>query len=586
MRTLIILLAFLVLAATVTRQENHLAASRGNPREGCISCHMARGGLGSAAHDAVTMGCSSCHLGNPHAFEADRAHQGMVVNPGDLRVAAQTCGQRQCHPAMVPAVKHSVMATASGILGALDSLWGIDHGPRNAALLWDQAPTVRTAPEQYFAKLCAACHLWWPKGRGRGEQTARGGGCSACHVVSSPGKAFLLAGEFDHCALSMQVPLDNCVRCHNRSARVGLTYQGQWEANGYGTPHTQGTLNARRLSGGRFFQSIPPDAHFQAGMVCIDCHTGTELMGGGLAHRRLRDQLDVACQDCHAPRFSSGRDALAEAARMAKLNPAVPTFEARAVATTSRGATPLYALQLSTRPGDGPSRQPQNPQALLFRKLDGKPLLLSLPANPAEHHALPGHERLTCQACHSRFMPRCYGCHVQLDPTGRQYDALADEHTSGKWQESASHTRFEDPPLAVDATGRLAPYSPCEVRVDLCPEQGRTPMAPARNAIAFFDPHSTVPPARTCQDCHLALLGPSLEALGNPAWQAFPDGGRKLNADERRAAAEVTPCLPCHARYDDAVFKDFAASRKRLAVGAATACTAPRTAISVARKGQ
>ncbi len=55
----------------------------------------------------------------------------------------------------------------------------------------------------------------------------------------------------------------------------------------------------RKLADERVFERVVPDIHQERGLDCIDCHTPNEVMGDGAAHARKRDQLRVACEDCH-----------------------------------------------------------------------------------------------------------------------------------------------------------------------------------------------------------------------------------------------------------------------------------------------
>lgn len=594
--------------------------------DSCTACHTMEAAPLSAGHDVGAMGCSPCHMGNGQAFEKRRAHHGMVSNPGDLRVVDATCGRGGCHPALAARIKTSVMATAAGMLRALDILWGT-RGPRDAALLWAEE-TPRDAPRDYWAKLCAACHLWWPKGRGLGEQRLRGGGCSACHVAGPKPPRLEQTGLFRHSRLTMMVPMENCVRCHNRSARIGLSYQGLAEDNGSGGPHAAGALNPLRLSGGRYAMHIRPDVHFTAGMICIDCHTGTEIMGDGTAHPRLRGQLDVACADCHTPRFMpasspythpAGRDAQtmratrAEGMRLTALNPALPALRDAPLAYTAARSTPLYALRLKTKP-----RTSIPGQAVLHRKTDGKALDIPLHNRPQPHHALRGHERLSCQSCHSPLIPQCYGCHVTLRADTTQTDLLLGDETPGRWEERLDHARLRNPGLALRDGRRIVPYSPCEVSVTVAGADGVAIPGLSRSGMTMtpFDPHTTRTRSRTCLDCHLpptsksrtAPLAHGKDGMNGPAIRGAHDasspaittqfapkrtappndttghrlpesGDRALCEKEMAAIYSVAPCLPCHGRYDDPVYLDFHGARDRIRHGDAPRCGYPAPSI-------
>jgi len=106
----------------------------GPASDGCLTCH---GGI-EAMHDNVEITCVGCHGGNGSAKEKDKAHVHAddpgpftssanpinsfaalnqlpadyirFMNPGDLRIADQTCGQAKCHVAEVTHVRTSNMA--------------------------------------------------------------------------------------------------------------------------------------------------------------------------------------------------------------------------------------------------------------------------------------------------------------------------------------------------------------------------------------------------------------------------------------------------------------------------------------------
>jgi hypothetical protein len=128
--------------------------------EGCLKCHdkiepMHRFGptamLDKLDHgkDALSLTCTACHGGNPVATEKEIAHvrprfprewqqngkfkiperSGPLlareslefvrfVNPGDLRVAAKTCGSSECHSSQINAVGRSMMTHGAMLWGA------------------------------------------------------------------------------------------------------------------------------------------------------------------------------------------------------------------------------------------------------------------------------------------------------------------------------------------------------------------------------------------------------------------------------------------------------------------------------------
>jgi hypothetical protein len=590
----------LILGAWLLSEEHARSRLRRPGEESCLACHTEVTDPGPS-HTVKDMGCSPCHLGNPYALDRERAHQDVVANPGALHVAGRTCGATPCHPELPGRVINSVMSTNHGIIDSMDALFystGVDNVAALTALQHKKAPA-----RDCFAKLCGSCHLWTPRRESPTEAGQRGGGCSGCHVVQEARDIADDLSKLTHAEISTRIPIANCVRCHNRSARVGLTYQGILEDDGYGTPFKAGLPSPRRLSGGRHYLEIPSDVHFRAEMVCIDCHTSTEVMGDGRPYANLKGQLEITCQDCHSPTFRK-EDAIPEdAVRLARSNGKMPEFNSSVLARARKGS-PLYAL----RPA------PDHMEAVLYRKLDGMPLRMELRDQPAPHHALPGHERLSCQACHSWFMPQCYGCHLELHKGERQFDHLLGKETPGRWREARSFTRFMRPPLALDKGSTVAPFSPCQIRVSVFDEDGRylPSESPARGVWTSFDPHSTQKGSRSCADCHLQ---PKSLGLGSGEWEggrlpavtpvydapaswfvstlppeqvAFSTSGAEEERKDRAFQPSelcrilfVAPCLPCHDSWDDPVYtKGFRESLKSLAAGTAKGCLMPVDSIT------
>ncbi len=598
MRDAVLLLTVIMATLLLVGMNHAREASRLPAVEGCLACHVRVDDPGPA-HPVAVLGCSVCHGGNPFSRDKRRAHQGLVGNPGDLRVVDRTCGRAGCHSQQAAKVRNSVMSTNAGIHSALQRLW--DGGGAGAGSSRPAGASSGAAAGDYYAKLCAACHLWRVRDPKAGEAGLRGGGCSACHVVRAAGRRDKALARLEHPELSMRVPMDNCVRCHNRSARIGLTYQGLLEDDGYGTPHAGGGPGARRLSGGRHYLRIPSDVHFSSGMVCIDCHTGREVMGDGTAHANLKGQLETACQDCHQPRFEGLSEPPPDAVRLARLNAVVPPLEIGLVARTRKG-TPRYALRpVASR--DGPTGR-----AVLYRKLDGRPLEYVLDETPRPHHSLPGHERLGCQACHSPLMPQCYGCHVVLREDESQLDRTLEAETPGRWIEGRSFTRFRRPALGLAGGQVVQPFSPCQVVVSVFSSDGAYDAGASLGTalMTFFDPHSTQLSSRTCLDCHLDPkslglgsgrlqrdAGPGVRPLydagaSNFGWPVPPDrlvgidgepaqafsgpDDRPLDAVELRGVLDVAPCLPCHGSYDDPLWTGYRAGRRLWRAGLASGC--------------
>ena len=122
-----------------------------------------------------------------------------------------------------------------------------------------------------------------------------------------------------------------------------------------------------------------------------------------------------------------------------------------------------------------------------------------------EAHDDARHERLTCASCHSQWAPQCYGCHMEYQPDGEQWDHVERTITSGRWHSKRWGVRNKLPPLGVNAAGDIDVFVPGMII---------TVVHPSWESERFFrefaplSPH-TIGASRSCDSCHR-----SSEALG------------------------------------------------------------------------
>ncbi|MFN3921829.1 MAG: hypothetical protein ACK4K4_05470, partial [Caldimicrobium sp.] len=324
----------------------------------CLLCHNEK--IQEKAHSVEILGCSSCHLGNPFATSKKEAHRGIVKNPSDLRVVEKTCGQPNCHPGDIKKVRNSLMATNHGIIKRLlyvfreEKLLQEFSYIKVADLYSKHKDFEKSFALDYFKKLCGSCHLYLEKEKFEGFLAEKGGGCSACHLLGS--KKDLKEKKL-HPKLSKAVPLEKCVLCHNRSGRIGFTYQGLYEGS-------QGGIFHKTWIDGRELLAIEPDVHFKAGLHCIDCHTREEIMGDGNFYHNIEEALEITCETCH-----------------------------KGKGLTKKGRI----LNNLIKKGD---------KLFLKSKITGKEHPVKTPSPSCEDRF---HKRLSCSACHSEYMPQCMG---------------------------------------------------------------------------------------------------------------------------------------------------------------------------------
>lgn len=398
----------------------HVTTTLSGQVDMCLSCHRERP---DKAHGREVTGCYACHQGNPLAGTMEKAHAGMLKNPGELRFADKTCGATGCHPDEVSRAKKSLMATNRGIISTLRYYWHeTDDHNEDITVEKLEKRNLESPAIDYFRKLCGTCHTGMKKGKLPGFLAQKGGGCTACHSTKPLEK---YAGKgVAHIRMIQAVPSENCIRCHNRSGRIGLTYTGRYESEGYGTPYYEGDLSRKQMEDGRYYEELPEDIHHAAGMVCVDCHTQKEVMGDGNEYAHIDQQLEMKCTTCH-----TDHDTLEKAVKIAEI--------------------PYSTWKHDMNKYKTPRMNIAEADHKLFIKGLTDDKLHPLHKPLMEQCLQPVHRRLSCQACHSTWVPQCYGCHVRYTRAEKQLDKISHMNTWGKWTEFKSMLRFEAPPLGI-----------------------------------------------------------------------------------------------------------------------------------------
>jgi hypothetical protein len=454
------------------------------------------------------------------------------------------------------------MATNRGILGTLLYYWGETDSQDTELTVEDLLASDQTSLAlDYYRKLCATCHLWKQKNDMPGVPkffNDKGGGCSACHFQrpGDPQTLELLAGldedksdKRPHPHVTMRVSSTNCIRCHNRSGRIGLSYVGIFESEGYGTPYEKGGLSTQQLPGERFYLELADDIHHRQGMECIDCHTRNEVMGDGTSYAHYEEQLEISCEVCH-----------------------------RAEPGLTRKNNELTNVEK----GDDGYR--------LIGKNDEKSYELRQPK--AGVCDFEPHKRVSCEACHSTWVPQCYGCHAKRDKSATHLDKLSLEQTTGRWEEGRSYIRYRKPMLAVWEDEVVIVTPGCQDIVTLFDDEGELEDSFNRFTMAAINPHTTQEKGRECNDCHgstktvglgegtLAVVddqitfrpldqGLQTEAGATPGMDSFVslDGTqlqhgsradlRAFRGGELKAILRVGLCAGCHDSYDDPIWRTY-----------------------------
>lgn len=447
----------------------------------CTSCHVAVEGL-EASH--ATLGCEQCHLGNATTSEPALAHLGLVRIPGNVADMDRTCGAAGCHVAMPARLRANIMTTMNGVVSVDRWVFGEQPTPTARAPV---AELGHSPADTHLRNLCASCHLGNPKTRGGPlDESSRGGGCNACHLVYSDAATASLgardpARRFVHPALSVKPDPLACFGCHARSGRVSLNVEGWQEFSG-----DAGAAQLGALADGRVLKKGPGDVHVERGLGCVDCHGSWEVMGDGTPALHREQQAATACADCHltgAPRTLAREAFDDESAAVARLEGFADAGPALVIARTGRPLINTFVTDAG---------------AFLTGKYSGKTVALRAPAPACQQAA---HAALSCGSCHEAWVPQCVGCHTRFQADGGMYDLLANAPAPGTWHEEGGGVLAEPASLGVrelpDGGRRVEEFAPGMV---LTLEH-----AGARRFRRLFAPvfaHTVRREARACAACH------------------------------------------------------------------------------------
>jgi hypothetical protein len=459
----------------------------------------------------------------------------------------------------------SIMTTMAGVVAVDRAVFGAPPSEPPDVNRLGESPA-----DLHLRGLCASCHLGAVKARpGPVDEGSRGGGCLACHVVydaaarADLGRPPAAGAPFAHPQL-VATPSDlHCFGCHSRSGRLSLAAAGFREA-------APGETVARTLPDGRGLARTTGDAHVEAGMTCVDCHTSWEVMGDGRAVRHREDQQQVTCEDCHASR------GMARAVASEALDAETRRLATRAAAVSPGDLFVAYGSQGRAFPH---VRLATDGQVLLRGKADGRTRVAPPPGGACARDGL--HGRLACATCHDAWVPQCIDCHTAWDPDSSHIDLLDDREKPGEWVETPGRVRYDRPVLGArlrpdGSVRRYEGFAPGMI-LTITERPGVAPRFARR--YAPVSGHTTRRAARTCDECHRSSLalgfGRGTLAAAGGRWRFAPelpphpaDGlprdawiapgavrgpeattrrdTRPLSPEEQRRLLRVGACLECH----------------------------------------
>lgn len=391
--------------------------------------------------------------------------------------------------------------------------------------------TLDEFPEQAgysFLRNCNACHLG-----GKGKPLKghfRGLGCSGCHIPyglegqyeggdktidkKATGKMLvhsIQATEKSKVKVNGEeysgIQVSTCNACHSSGRRVSLSYQGLFAADrsdSYTPFDADGNL--QQPSSTYLYKHIKADVHFEAGMICQDCHTSADMHGNGNIGTVALANVEPECQDCHGTPTKypwelplGVGDEIIDVGKLKADSPLIALLKnPRGLADKSMPVTEAYATTypkkdgylLSAR-GNPYGNVVKNGNKVVLHSATGKtlnvPILKDIEKNntwknPEGRLAMvgaPKHlETMECYACHATWAPSYLGYTYKIDysggnsmvdwiessakinPDGTSADADGKSFVmqqGAPTQGAYSHARWEEPVLGINAEGRVTP---------------------------------------------------------------------------------------------------------------------------------
>ncbi len=577
--------------------------------ESCLQCHGNVQGF-SQYHNPQKIGCASCHLGNKLAKNKSEAHTGMVLIPGNNKDAKLTCGQANCHPGIPERIDSSLMSTMSGIVSVNKYAFEEIEKPSGKFHIQEIG---YSASESHLRNLCASCHLGNEKKEfGPITELSRGGGCNACHLnysaeakkelsnydslkIAKPDSALL---KF-HPSLSLIITNNHCFGCHSRSGRISTSYEG-WHETSFSKKDVGNDKNYRLLEDGRIFKMIKPDVHYEAGLVCVDCHISYEVMGDGKFYEHKEEQIIVKCEDCHSLEKQETMtldDFDYESGKIAEIN-GINNVDKKFI-KVKKSQTPLVNTFFEN------GRKP---------KLIGKRNNKIYDLNPPKFEcvAAKSHNLLSCNSCHTAWAPQCVGCHTEYQPGTEGFDLLSNNETDSTWVEYHGEFFAELPTLGVREeieNGKMnkvvETFIPGMIMtLDKSNYKNEIPELLFKRLFAPSIAHTIQKESRSCESCHNSPLAlgygrgnleyiihnkvgrwifePSYKVsefdnLPEDAWIGFlqtrkeematRENVRPFSIEEQKNILTVGACLTCH-KPDSEIMKnslnDYTIQKKNL----------------------
>jgi len=552
-------------------------------KESCMVCHNNVKGF-TESHNPQTIGCYSCHGGNPFQSDKNRSHENMLLVPGNLADASRSCGTANCHPGITERIGTSLMSNLSGMISVDRFVFNEQNNPD----ILTSVETLGNSPaDEHLKNLCVRCHLGNPKTEPEPvNEFSRGGGCIACHLnYDTESKQAFFKNKNNpldttylnyHPAISLQVTDGHCFGCHSRSGRISTNYEG-WHETILQVDEMPVNDSFRLVEETRVFTYVQEDVHHKLGLSCIDCHNSYELMGDGNLYAHQENQVTIQCQDCHLtgkPNLISQKNLDSESAIIAALR--FGNNSGKQYLATKKRNIPLINTYYN------------NDSAFLIAKNNKTLFTMKKPAEICTRGT--AHDALSCSACHTSWAPSCIGCHNEYDFEEVGYNMLTNREQKGTWVEFIGEYNAYAPALGKRVleskngeSSKVIPVVPGMVlTIDLSSfTKSKHDSLIFKRLFAPSSPHTTTLNGRDCKSCHnnpvalgygkgkLEFSSENGKWSFKPAYQNNPNDGlpedawigflqersgqvstrtdlKPFSLEEQKNILTVGACLTCH----------------------------------------
>jgi hypothetical protein len=256
--------------------------------------------------------------------------------------------------------------------------------------------------------------------------------------------------------ITKAIPTEQCVHCHHRGARIGLSYTGraQMPPRLPSGPGVTGTTDV--VFNGNYHYTDPttnpPDVHMENGLHCIDCHVRSGVMGDDNIYGHMDQATKTECRQCHG-------------------TPAGPGTLTDNDGQPLNNVSEFFNVVRLTSKVDGQLHVVRQVEDLVNHISPSYNFRASC-AMTEDHIKDEG--GLECYSCHASWTPNCFGCHFERDEREMGLNLVTRQWEVGKvTTNNKVFESFKHFAMGYNRENRVAPFVVgCQVVADVTAPDG------------------------------------------------------------------------------------------------------------------